>query len=162
MPLDEPPQQRPSLTKIVATLGPATDDPDVLRRIVENGVSVVRLNLSHGTFQDHDARVDEVRRLERDLDQPIAILGDLPGPKLRVGRIPGDGLELRAGQDVVFSPEIEAAEAGETPRIPVTYRPLAREACAKYRTWMDPMVPPETTKAPDRGPTPRSPLRRPV
>ncbi|MEC9374704.1 MAG: pyruvate kinase, partial [Planctomycetota bacterium] len=84
----------PSLTNIVATLGPSTDDPDVLRKVIEHGATIFRLNFSHGDFADHERRLKLVRRLSEETATPLAVLGDLPGPKIRVGRVPERGIEL--------------------------------------------------------------------
>lgn len=76
------------LTRIVATLGPATDDDAEVARIVEAGVGVVRLNFSHGTFEDHRRHLERVRRVAARLGRTVAVLGDLRGPRIRVGRCP--------------------------------------------------------------------------
>jgi len=109
-------------TKIVATLGPASADPDVLRKIVEAGLDLARINLSHGDMEGHRARVEALRAEADQVDRPIPILMDLQGPKIRVGDLSGP-LELESGQRVVLAPADEAEE-GE---IPTTYRPLARD-----------------------------------
>src|SRR5690606_33359636 len=67
----------PSLTKIIATLGPSTDEPGMLERIIAAGVNVVRLNFSHGTLEEHKKRLDMARAASRKLSLPIAVLGDL-------------------------------------------------------------------------------------
>ena len=85
-------------TKIVATLGPACDSPESLRRLIAAGVDVVRLNLSHGELADHLARLQEVRTVAAELDRPIGVLADLPGPKVRAGPFPQEGVELIHGQ----------------------------------------------------------------
>jgi pyruvate kinase len=77
-------------TKIVATLGPACDDPAVLRAMLEAGVNVVRLNMSHGNLADHERRLNLVRQLSRELNRPVASLADLQGPKIRLGKLAGD------------------------------------------------------------------------
>ena len=74
-------------TKIVATLGPASSDPETLRKLVETGVNVFRLNFSHGNHEDHAARVRLIRTIEAELGQPIAILADMQGPKIRIGEM---------------------------------------------------------------------------
>ena len=71
--------------KIVATLGPASSNPDMIRRLFEAGADVFRLNFSHGTHADHKARYDLIRTIETDLGRPIGVLADLQGPKLRLG-----------------------------------------------------------------------------
>lgn len=73
-------------TKLVATLGPATDIPKVLEELLKTGVNVVRLNMSHGSFEEHGRRVRWVRRLAKRLNLPVAVLMDLQGPKIRTGR----------------------------------------------------------------------------
>jgi pyruvate kinase len=123
----------PSLTKIVATLGPATDEPGVLRRLLENGASIFRLNFSHGTFEEHAARVKMVRAASREADVPAAILGDLPGPKIRIGRVPGEGIRLEPGQDFVIRRGVAEASDGEIPLFPCTYEPIVQEVDPGHR-----------------------------
>jgi len=88
-------------TRIVATLGPATDSAEMLRAILEAGVDVVRINFSHGTADEHLARIGKLREISRELNKPTAILGDLPGPKLRV-RLTGSRT-LTIGHEIAFS-----------------------------------------------------------
>ena len=71
-------------TKIVATVGPACESADGLRAIVEAGADVLRLNLSHGTLDAHRSTLSLIRELEARLDRPIAVMADLPGPKIRL------------------------------------------------------------------------------
>ena len=73
-------------TKIVATLGPATDDPKVLTDMVRAGVDVVRLNFSHGTVADHARRLEMVRAAAKQVGRYVGVLGDLQGPKIRIDR----------------------------------------------------------------------------
>jgi pyruvate kinase len=87
-------------TKIVATLGPACDSESTLDRMLRAGVDVVRLNLSHGTFEDHVARLERVRACAAALGRPIGVLADLPGPKIRAGQFPDGGVTLDAGRVV--------------------------------------------------------------
>jgi pyruvate kinase len=91
-------------TKIVATLGPASGSTDVLAGLIDAGVDVVRLNLSHGTLADHLERVATVRALAAAGDRPVAVLADLPGPKIRAGSFPGGGVILASGDEVVLRP----------------------------------------------------------
>ena len=128
-------------TRIVATLGPATDPPGVLRDLLAAGTDVVRLNCSHGTQADHQRRIDAVRAAGQELDRPVAILLDLQGPKVRVGAIPSPGLELADGAELVLtnraSPPRAATPAAQSvaapsPSSPLTsvrvdYEPLPRE-----------------------------------
>ncbi len=92
-----PPRQTRPLTRIVATLGPATDGDDELARVVEAGVSVVRLNFSHGTFADHLRHLQRVRRVADRLGRTVAVLGDLRGPRIRVGHCPHP-VEVKEGE----------------------------------------------------------------
>src|SRR5262249_37536030 len=84
-------------TRIVATLGPASSSPDMLRRLLVAGVDVVRLNFSHGSHAEHAAAVRAVRRASAETGLPVGILQDLPGPKMRVGPVHGDAVELQRG-----------------------------------------------------------------
>ena len=85
--------------KIVATLGPSSADEDILREMIQAGMDVARLNFSHGTHEDHASKVKLLRKLSQELGKPVAILQDLQGPKLRIGTLPGDFVELHSGQE---------------------------------------------------------------
>ena len=84
-------------TKIVATIGPATRDPEVLARLVEAGMDVARLNFSHGTHDEHAETARLVREASSRAGRPVAILQDLPGPKMRIGPLEGDKASCAAG-----------------------------------------------------------------
>ncbi len=73
--------------KIVATLGPASSSPELIRALFDAGADVFRLNFSHGTHHDHKRRFDAIRAIERDVGRPIGILQDLQGPKIRIGTL---------------------------------------------------------------------------
>ena len=108
----------PSRTRIIATLGPATDQPEVLARIVEAGAQIFRLNFSHGETEEHVRRIKAVRELEQELGTPLAIMGDLPGPKIRVVEVPEGGISVKAGEDVVFERSVQGRclpSDGESP-----------------------------------------------
>ena len=85
-------------TKIIATVGPASSTPEMLARLFHGGVDVFRLNFSHGTHDDHLARITTIRMLEKSVGRPIGILADVQGPKLRVGTFAGGRVTLNAGQ----------------------------------------------------------------
>ena len=85
-------------TKIIATLGPASSSPEVLARLFQAGADVFRLNFSHGTHDDHAARIAMIRDMETRFDRPIGILADVQGPKLRVGQFGGGRVQLQTGQ----------------------------------------------------------------
>ncbi len=87
-----------SQTKIIATLGPATSDICVLRQMFMEGIDVCRLNFSHGTHADHKKSIDNIVRLNREMNANVAILADLQGPKLRIGNMENGGAEIRDGQ----------------------------------------------------------------
>jgi pyruvate kinase len=110
-------------TKIVATLGPACDEPAALDRMLRAGVDVVRLNLSHGHLDDHLVRLARVRTAAAALGRSIAVLADLPGPKIRAGQFPDGGVELRAGEHVTV-------RAGDEPS-------TADTICVDYPTLHD-------------------------
>ena len=101
-------------TKIVCTLGPATDAPGVLEELVRSGMSVARVNLSHGERGEHERRIAEVREIARRLGEPIAVLADLPGPKFRLGILPEGMRRLADGAQVIL-----AAQPGPAPVLPV-------------------------------------------
>jgi pyruvate kinase len=87
-------------TKIVATVGPASRDPEVLRQLFEAGVDVFRLNFAHGTADDHAETVRRIRSVSAETGREVGILGDLPGPKLRLGELEGDVAVLHSGSIV--------------------------------------------------------------
>src|SRR5690349_23649517 len=89
-------------TKIVATLGPSSSDPAVLERMVRAGVDVVRLNFSHGTADDHLKRAELVREISRKVGHTVAIMCDLQGPKIRVGKFKDGKVTLEKGQRFVL------------------------------------------------------------
>src|ERR1700712_4280892 len=89
-------------TKIVATLGPASSSPEILERMILAGVDVVRLNFSHGKAQDHIDLAERVRTAAKKVGKEVAIMADLQGPKIRVGRFVGDRTMLEPGQKFVL------------------------------------------------------------
>lgn len=101
-------------TRVVATLGPATSSEAILRRLIRAGVDVVRLNFSHGTQEFHQDLVSKVRKVSAELDEPVAILQDLSGPKMRVGRLKDDQVRLRSGS---FVEVVEGSGEGTAERL---------------------------------------------
>jgi pyruvate kinase len=105
-------------TKIVATIGPASRDPEVLRRMVDAGMDVARLNFAHGDPAEHAETVALIREAAGAAGREVAVLQDIPGPKLRIGPVAGDVTELETGDRVVLTAErIE----GDAQRLPVAW-----------------------------------------
>ena len=111
-------------TKIVATIGPASRDPETLVRMVEAGMDVARLNYSHGTPEEHAATVRLVRDAAGRAGRPVAILQDLPGPKLRIGALVEDLAELKVGDVVTF--DGDEATPGDAGRMSVSWAGMSR------------------------------------
>ena len=97
-------------TKIVATLGPATDDPAVLRDMIHAGLNVVRINFSHGDAAEHEQRVRQLREVSKACGQEIAVMGDLQGPKIRLKRFADGEVDLQDGQS--FFPRLGTWQKG--------------------------------------------------
>ena len=89
-------------TKIVATIGPASREPDVLARMIEAGLDVARLNFSHGTAEEHAETISRVRAAANRAGRNVAVLQDLPGPKLRIGRLVDNVADLKPGEHITF------------------------------------------------------------
>ena len=109
-------------TKIVATIGPASRDPDVLARMVQAGLDVARLNFSHGDRDTHADNAERVRAASAAVGRPVAILQDLPGPKLRIGALHDDRVELKPGERLVLV--CGSTEPGDGERMPVSWAGL--------------------------------------
>jgi pyruvate kinase len=123
-------------TKIIATLGPATDAPGMLRQILAEGVDVVRLNLSHGAPEDHERRAREARETAVSLGQEIAILADLQGPKIRIAKFAAAPVLLEPGQP--FALECDAnALPGDVARVGVSYLDLYKDVKAGDTLMLD-------------------------
>jgi len=104
--------------KIIATLGPASSTPEMIRKLFDAGADVFRLNFSHGSHADHKARLDIIRKLEKETGRPIAILLDLQGPKLRLGTFRDGKVNLATGQ--AFRLDL-ATEPGDDQRAPLPH-----------------------------------------
>lgn len=105
-------------TKIVATLGPASGDPEMMEKLFHTGVDVFRMNFSHGTHDDHHKNLQTARALEKKFDRPISILADLQGPKLRVGKFKAGKISLTAGMLLRFD---LSDEEGDETRAPLPH-----------------------------------------
>ena len=113
---------RPEVTKIVCTIGPASSSPDVMRRLMLAGMNVARLNFSHGAHEDHAKVVVRLREIAAELGRPLAIMGDLQGPRIRIGTLT-EPRTITEGERLVLAPEHVATGA----QIPVTYDELAHD-----------------------------------
>ncbi|GLP97956.1 pyruvate kinase [Paraferrimonas sedimenticola] len=113
-------------TKIVSTLGPATDDPQVLEQLLTSGVNVVRMNFSHGKPEDHLQRAQMVRELASKLNLHVAILGDLQGPKIRVSTFANNKITLKPEQDFVLDAEL-APGLGDEQQVGIDYKQLPQD-----------------------------------
>ncbi|MFN4073771.1 MAG: pyruvate kinase [Thermus sp.] len=121
-------------TKIVATLGPASDSKEAIRALAEAGADVFRLNFSHGTHEDHRKRVAWVREVEKELGKTLAILQDLQGPKIRIGRFREGRVELKAGQPFVLT---RAPVEGDETRVSLTYKGLPEDVAPGQMLLLD-------------------------
>jgi pyruvate kinase len=110
-------------TKIVATLGPASDDPQVLEEMVRAGVDVVRVNFSHGTVADHERRVALVRDAARQAGRYVGVLGDLQGPKIRVDRFVDGRVLLKEGAEFTLDASLPV-DAGTVDSVGIAYKKL--------------------------------------
>ena len=113
-------------TKILATLGPATDDPKILDKIIEAGVDVVRINFSHGTAEEHLSRAEKLRSRARAHGRQVGVLADLQGPKIRIERFRDGPVELAEGDQFIFDAGLETAE-GDQHRVGITYKELVND-----------------------------------
>jgi len=115
----------PRSTKIVATLGPASSSPDILEKMFRAGVDVVRLNFSHGKAQDHIDRAALVRQVAREVGKVVAIMADLQGPKIRVGKFAEGKVMLENGQPFVL--DASRTEPGDIHGVGLDYKELPRD-----------------------------------
>ncbi len=115
-------------TKIICTIGPSSNSPDIIRELIVHGMNVARLNFSHGTHQEHGKTIDIIRKISEELDKPVAVLQDLCGPKIRVGKIREPGIRLEPGQTFILTnKEVE----GNEKQVSVSYYNLPVEVKAK-------------------------------
>ena len=116
--LKEIAMRRQRHAKIVATLGPATSDPKIIRALFDAGADVFRFNFSHGSHSEHQARYEIVREIERETGRPIAVLADLQGPKLRLGRMANGSIDLAKGESIRL--DLDPA-LGTRQRVPIPH-----------------------------------------
>lgn len=121
-------------TKIVCTIGPSSDSYEVLKALVNEGMNVARLNFSHGTHPEHKKRIDTIKKLRDDLDEPIAIMLDTKGPEIRIKTFKDGMIRIEQGQDFILTSE--DLEGDET-RVSVTYKDIAKDLKADDRVLID-------------------------
>lgn len=126
----------PRRTKIVATLGPATDRPGVLEAVLKAGVNVVRLNFSHGTHEDHIKRAEETREIARRLGLEVGILSDLQGPKIRVDKFKEGAVTLVEGATFILDSALDE-DAGDQERVGIAYKELVNDVKAGDELLLD-------------------------
>ena len=119
-------------TKIVATLGPASEQPEVLDQLIAAGVNVVRLNFSHGTPEEHRTRAENVRRLAARHGVSVGILADMQGPKIRVGKFKNGSTRLEPGQSFIIDAALPL-DAGDDERVGITYKELVGDVAPGAR-----------------------------
>ncbi len=123
-------------TKILATLGPASDKPGVLEELIKAGVDVVRMNFSHGSAQDHIDRANMIREISHKVGRRVGILGDLQGPKIRIARFKDTKVYLNEGQDFALDINLDPL-VGDNTQVGITYEPLALEVVPGSRLLLD-------------------------
>ncbi|MFA6012289.1 MAG: pyruvate kinase [Desulfobacteraceae bacterium] len=114
----------PPKTKIVCTIGPSCDTPDKIKTLIEKGMNVARLNFSHGSHEEHLDKIKTIRKVSEEMGRSIALLQDLCGPKIRVGKVKDPGIQLKAGERLILTSE---DILGEGNRVGVSYKPLPTE-----------------------------------
>jgi len=124
--------------KIVCTIGPASDSPQILDRLIESGMDAARLNFSHGSQDSHGRAIKAIREAAGRRRAAVAVIQDLQGPRIRVGVLPAQGLEVVAGQDVRLLPgRSESGAPAASGEVPVTYAHLAQDVRPGARILID-------------------------
>jgi pyruvate kinase len=125
-------------TKIVCTIGPACNSREMLKRLVDEGMNIARLNFSHGNYPDFTRVIQDIRSVEAEVGRPVGIMGDIQGPKIRVGTLEGGQITLTVGQDVYLTAEnmLGGVRDGKTV-IPVDYRDFIKDVGPGYTVLMD-------------------------
>ena len=126
---------QPRRAKIVCTLGPASSTPEAIGALIEAGMNVARLNMSHGSYDDHTRSFEMIREAAGAQGVAVAVLADLQGPKIRVGKIPAPGFDLKTGE--LFILTVDANATLEPGRVTVDYPAMAREVNRGDRILMD-------------------------
>ena len=123
-------------TKIIATLGPATDEPGVLEKLIAAGVDVFRLNYSHQTHNHHEKRMKEIRRLSLEYKHAVAIIADLQGPKIRIENFKGGKIQLKEGGNFKINTKL-SSDSGDESQVGISYKQLANDLKLNDRLLID-------------------------
>jgi pyruvate kinase len=113
----------PNKTKIICTIGPASESPEIIEQMIGAGMNVARLNFSHGDFSSHKKVIENIRAAARTAGRRVAIMADLPGPKIRIGQLTQDPIELKSGDALKLTTE---DIAGDSQRVSVNFARLAQ------------------------------------
>jgi len=123
-------------TKIIATLGPATDEPRVLEKLIASGVDVFRLNYSHQTHNHHEKRMKEIRRLSLEYKHAVAVIADLQGPKIRIENFKGGKIQLKEGGNFKINTKL-SSDSGDESQVGISYKQLANDLKVNDRLLID-------------------------
>lgn len=123
-------------TKIIATLGPATDDPTMMEKILRAGVDVVRLNFSHGTLEDQQKRISLVRETAQRIGKVVGVLADLQGPKIRITRFKNKRITLKPGDHFTLNADL-LSDAGDETQVGLTYHQLPNDVQTDDKLLLD-------------------------
>ncbi len=126
----------PRRTKIIATLGPATDNDSEIEKLIEAGIDLVRINFSHGSMAEHQIRVNTVRECAAALGREVGILGDLQGPKIRIARFKNGCVQLEPGQKFILDAGPEVG-AGSQNSVGIDYKQLPEDVSRDDRLLLD-------------------------
>ncbi|MEK9157479.1 MAG: pyruvate kinase, partial [Patescibacteria group bacterium] len=121
-------------TKIVCTIGPASSTPAIIKQMIASGMNVARLNMSHGTYPAHRALIKAILSASKALGEPVTLLADLQGPKIRLGVLPEAGVVLKTGGMVEFTTATDAYRHG---LIPVTHKAMHKDVKVGHRIFID-------------------------
>lgn len=123
-------------TKIIATLGPATDEPGVLEKLIVAGVDVFRLNYSHQTHNHHEKRMKEIRRLSLQYKHAVAVIADLQGPKIRIENFKSGKIQLKEGGNFKINTKL-SSDSGDESQVGISYKQLANDLKVNDRLLID-------------------------
>lgn len=121
-------------TKIVCTIGPASSSPDILKKLINAGMDVARLNFSHGVYEEHKKNMDNIRKLSAAASKPVAIIADLCGPKIRIGELNAECVKLKKGAKYILTAE---KVLGNETRASVSYKHLADDVAVGKKVLID-------------------------